>query len=149
VPEVVRRPSLESEASFVADWLKQRHEAGRPWNEMAVIYRSKFVAEKVVAALTAAVIPFEWLQEDQSKRRFTPGQDSVKVMTMHSSKGLEFPVVAIPGVGFMPYEKWDAHDEARLLFVAMTRAIDELLLTYCRDSAFAARVKLVCGRVAA
>jgi superfamily I DNA/RNA helicase len=149
VPEVVRRPSLESEASFIADWLMQRHEAGRSWNEMAVIYRAKFMAEKAVDALKAAGIPFDWLQEGQSSRRFSPSRDSVKVMTMHSSKGLEFPVVAIPGVGFMPYEKWDAHDEARLLYVAMTRAMDELLLTYCRDSAFAARVKVVCGRVAA
>ena len=68
---------------------------------------------------------------------------------MHSSKGLEFPAVAIPGVGFMPYEKWDAQDEARLLYVAMTRAMDELVLTCCRESAFAARVGEVCGRVAA
>ena len=56
VPQVVRRPSLESEASFIADWLKQRHEAGRAWNEMAVLYRAKFVVEKVVAALNAAGI---------------------------------------------------------------------------------------------
>jgi hypothetical protein len=35
-PKLVKRPSLESEASFIVDWLKQRHEAGRPWNEMAV-----------------------------------------------------------------------------------------------------------------
>jgi superfamily I DNA/RNA helicase len=131
------------------DWLKQRHEAGRPWNEMAVLYRAKFVAEKVVAALTAAGIPFEWLQQDQGKRRFTPAQDSLKVMTMHSSKGLEFPAVDIPGVGFMPYEKWDAQDEVRLLYVVMTRAMDELVLTDCRESAFAARVGEVCGQVAA
>jgi superfamily I DNA/RNA helicase len=49
----------------------------------------------------------------------------------------------------MPYEKWDAQVEARLLYVAMTRAMDELVLTCCRESAFAARVGEVCGRVAA
>ena len=149
VPALVRRPSLESEAAFIVDWLKQRQQAGRPWSEMAVLYRAKFIAEKVVAALKTAGIPFDWLQEDRGSRRFTPGQDSVKVMTMHSSKGLEFPVVAIPGVGFMPYEKWDAQDEARLLYVAMTRAMDELVLTCHRQSAFAARLGEVCGRVAA
>jgi superfamily I DNA/RNA helicase len=116
---------------------------------MAVLYRAKFVVEKVVAALNAAGIPVEWLQEDRGSRRFVPNRDSVKVMTMHSSKGLEFPVLAIPGVGFMPYEKWDAHDEARLLYVAMTRAMDELVLTFCRESAFAARLGMVCRKVAA
>ena len=50
-------------------------------------------------------------------------------MTMHSSKGLEFPVVAIPGIGYMPYTHQDPHDEARLLYVAMTRAMDHLILT--------------------
>ena len=35
---------------------------------------------------------------------FEPPADSIKVMTMHASKGLEFPVVALPGVGHMPAE---------------------------------------------
>jgi hypothetical protein len=87
VPQVVRRPSLESEASFIADWLKQRHAAGRPWNEMAVLYRAKFVAEKAVAALKAAGIPVEWLRKARGSRRFAPGGHCVKVMTMHSDGG--------------------------------------------------------------
>ena len=62
-------------------------------------------------------------------------------MTMHSSKGLEFPVVAIPGIGHMPYTYQDSHDEARLLYVAMTRAMDQLILTAHRDSAFAVRIR--------
>jgi superfamily I DNA/RNA helicase len=69
-------------------------------------------------------------------------------MTMHNSKGLEFGPGHHRGA-FMPYEKWDAQVEARLLYVAMTRAMDELVLTCCRESAFAARVGEVCGRVAA
>jgi len=148
VPEVMRWPNLKSEASFIAGWLKQRRETGGQWNDMAVLYRTRFVAEEIVAALRAGGIPFEWLQEGQASRRFDPNQDTVKVMTMHSSKGLEFPVVAIPGVGFMPYEKADAQDEARLLYVAMTRAMDELVLTCHRQSAFAAKLDMVCDRVA-
>ena len=33
---------------------------------------------------------------------FDPSSDTIKVMTMKVSKGLEFPVVALPGVGHMP-----------------------------------------------
>jgi superfamily I DNA/RNA helicase len=146
VPQVVTWPNLKSESSFIANRLKQWHETGRRWNEMGVLYRVRFVGEEVVAALRAAGIPFEWLQEGQGSRRFDPNQDSVKVMTMHSSKGLEFPVVAIPGLGFMPHEKEDPHDEARLLYVAMTRAMDELVLTCHRKSAFAAKLNMVCER---
>ena len=43
-------------------------------------------------------------------------------MTMHVSKGLEFPVVALVGVGGMPGPEEDESDEARLFYVAATRA---------------------------
>ena len=33
---------------------------------------------------------------------YQPGADAIQVMTMKVSKGLEFPVVALPGVGHMP-----------------------------------------------
>ncbi|MEQ1774510.1 MAG: 3'-5' exonuclease [Burkholderiales bacterium] len=64
-------------------------------------------------------------------------------MTMHSSKGLEFPVVAIPGLGYMPHRDYDIHEEAKLLYVAMTRAMDKLLLTCSKDSQFVSRIQQV------
>jgi hypothetical protein len=148
VPELVKCPSLKSEAAVVAQRLQRWHEAGRRWNEMAVLYPAPFVGQEVVTALRAAGIPVEWLQERKDTRRYAPNQDSVKVMTMQSSKGLEFPLILIPGLGFMPYEKRDPQDEARLLYVAMTRAMDELVLTCDRPSAFAARVARGCERAA-
>ena len=70
-------------------------------------------------------------------------------MTMHSSKGLEFPVVAIPGIGYMPNSKLDPADEARLLYVGMTRAMDHLVLTYHQQSDFAVKIAAARGRIAA
>ena len=61
--------------------------------------------------------------------------DSVTLMTMHGSKGLEFPVVLLYGVkkGIMPLEykgrDTDLDEERRLLYVAMTRAREELIMT--------------------
>ena len=68
-------------------------------------------------------------------------------MTMHSSKGLEFPVVFIPGLGHLPNAQGEIADEARLLYVAMTRAIEMLVLTGDRPSAFVARLKGALARV--
>ena len=55
------------------------------------------------------------------------------LMTLHASKGLEFPVVFICGVedGLIPMEREDSdvEEERRLLYVGMTRAKDELILT--------------------
>ena len=47
-------------------------------------------------------------------------------MTMHASKGLEFPVIALPGVGRVPEKGHSEIDEARLFYVAATRATDTL-----------------------
>jgi superfamily I DNA/RNA helicase len=66
--------------------------------------------------------------------------DRVKIVTFHSSKGLEFPVAAIPGLGFLPSRHSEESDEVRLGYVAMTRAMDRLIMTYHRRSLFVERL---------
>ncbi len=63
-------------------------------------------------------------------------EDAVVLMTMHSSKGLEFPVVFLPGMedGLFPgHRSFDTPDgieeERRLCYVGMTRAKERLFLT--------------------
>jgi len=69
-------------------------------------------------------------------------EDSGKVnlMTIHASKGLEFPVVFIVGAedGLIPHARCveetggDVEEERRLFYVAITRARDKLFITSCR-----------------
>lgn len=64
-----------------------------------------------------------------------PEKDAVRLMTVHTAKGLEFPVVFLCGMneGIFPSRKTRTkrgmEEERRLAFVAMTRAEDELYLT--------------------
>jgi DNA helicase-2/ATP-dependent DNA helicase PcrA len=66
-------------------------------------------------------------------------QDCVSVMTMHSAKGLEFPVVYMVAMeqGITPHERSlgrgdEIEEERRLAFVGMTRAKEELYLCHAR-----------------
>jgi superfamily I DNA/RNA helicase len=76
-----------------------------------------------------------------SSSLFDPAQDSIKVMTLHVSKGLEFPVVAPVGAGRMSAEGEDELEEARLFYVGTTQRLvigasgAESLLTDCRQKA--------------
>ncbi len=65
-----------------------------------------------------------------------PSSDVVSLMTIHTAKGLEFPVVFITGLeeGILPYFKAtevpeDICEERRLFYVAMTRAKDMLFMS--------------------
>ena len=69
--------------------------------------------------------------------------DRVTLMTMHAAKGLEFPVVFIIAVeeGLLPHERSREdgaalEEERRLLFVAITRAREELQLSLARQREF-------------
>lgn len=64
------------------------------------------------------------------------GENAVVLMTLHSAKGLEFPVVFMPGMedglfpGWRAFDKADGiEEERRLCYVGMTRAMQRLYLT--------------------
>ena len=101
------------------------HKSGTPWNDMAVIYHDySSVGKDVLSTLRRAGIPVTY----HSDINFSENENTVKFLTMHSCKGLEFPLVAIPGVGRLGVNEQRKDEEARLLYVAMTRATRELLV---------------------
>lgn len=92
--------------------------------------------------------------------------DSVTLMTIHSSKGLEFKQVFVVGMEedlfpsqMMMQSREDLEEERRLFYVASTRAMDKLYLTYaltryrfgrlmnCEPSRFLEEVDPMCIRV--
>lgn len=87
--------------------------------------------QEVVGKLTLRDMMERNEEEDES--------DQVQLMTLHSSKGLEFPFVYLIGMeeGFLPHQVSIDEDmveeERRLAYVGITRAQKELTFTLCRE----------------
>jgi len=137
-PLVIRLPTLRAEAHRIAELLREAHDQCQyAWGDMAVICRRHFVMDECAAALARLRLPY---QVRRGSGNFDPGADTIKILTMHASKGLEFSVVALPGIGQMPAAGDDAREEARIFYVAATRATQRLLITLSGTSGFGAQL---------
>jgi len=76
-------------------------------------------------------------EPDSGSKEKKLAQDAVVLMSLHSSKGLEFPHVFLPGFeeGFLPHKKsvtetFDVDEERRLCYVGITRARNKLTILH-------------------
>ena len=124
-PQVVQLPSAQAEAEFVVRHLQAAHRAGTPWGEMAVIYRDYYRDAKTIRKLLPRHgVPTVYFDD----ATHADDEDKVTLITMHSCKGLEYSLVVIPATDRLAVGRELSAPEARLLYVAMTRATRELVL---------------------
>jgi superfamily I DNA/RNA helicase len=138
-PLIIRLPNMHAEASRIAELLRAAHQQGHAWGDMAVICRHGWIQDDCAKAMTHFKLPH---QVRRGAGTFDPQADTIKVLTMHASKGLEFAVVALMGVGQMPASGEDERDEARLFYVGATRATQRLLITASGNGKFCDRLKM-------
>ncbi|MGB4807975.1 MAG: 3'-5' exonuclease, partial [Candidatus Phosphoribacter baldrii] len=110
---------------------------GRAWSDMAVLCHDTAVMDACAGALRRLQVPHTVRRRPGD---FRPEADTVKILTMRVSKGLEFPLVAIPGLGRLPAPNEDDKDAARLFYVAATRATEQLLVTVSGDGRLGQRL---------
>ncbi|MCB2256601.1 AAA family ATPase [Pseudomonas chlororaphis] len=146
-PELLRCESDWQEYNCIVERIRDEQGKGRALDDMAVIYRSTAQAQRIERALSEAGIAFASGQSAKGRGALYGSEDAVKIVSMHSSKGLEFGLVLIPSLGEMPKKGEDEVDEARLLYVAMTRAIDRLVMTYREPSSFTRKIQESIGSV--
>lgn len=138
-PLIIRLPTLREEIAQVADLLSAAHREGHAWSDMAILCRHWKEMDLCSAVLRQRRLPHQ-VRKGSGSRNFDPLADSIKVMTLHVSKGLEFPVVAMVGVGHMPARGENERDEARLFYVGATRATQRLILGIGGSGGFGARL---------
>jgi DNA helicase-2/ATP-dependent DNA helicase PcrA len=152
VPTVIGHASDAEEAAWVARRAKQSRTPGRRWSSIAVLARTNAQLAVVQAAMEAANVPAQVAGSDlgpasdlrgswSSHRRVDHDdehgteevdRDQVVLTTFHRSKGLQWHTVLIIGLaaGLMPLASAQTteaiNEERRLLYVALTRAEEEL-----------------------
>lgn len=135
------------ELSQLADWYKKREPADRAESReenlaelirAAEGYQQPFEDEQAGLAPMSSFLAQAALEagEHQSDR----WEDCVQLMTLHSAKGLEFPLVFLAGMeeGLFPHQKSAEEagrlaEERRLCYVGMTRAMQQLYLTHAES----------------
>ncbi|WP_201740896.1 DEAD/DEAH box helicase [Rhodoferax sp. TS-BS-61-7] len=136
-PLIIRLPTLRDEAFAIADHLGQAHIEGHAWGDMAILCHDYFTMDLCATVLNQRKLPFNVRKRSGD---FIPGANAIQIMTMKVSKGLEFPVVALPGVGHMPAAGEDEKEAARVFYVAATRATQRLMLGVGGDGGFGAQI---------
>lgn len=116
---------------FLEQWMEEMELADDP--AMQKLLQASVFYKTMTEFLYALELGVESDLKRCGSKKYTSG--AVTVMTLHGSKGLEFPVVFIYGVekGSIPLENEkhpsDKEEERRLFYVGMTRAKEELILT--------------------
>ncbi|WP_062110036.1 3'-5' exonuclease [Bacillus niameyensis] len=144
LPALVRTDNFFKEAALVAKQIRKLHEEHKvPLAEILILYRVKRTYNMdYIAVLQKALqkegLPLYWLtKSSDTKRSFDKEDESVKISTIDSSKGLDFQAVFIVNIDNMPFAlEEDKEREASLLYIGMTRAKEFLCLTYSGDSEY-------------
>ena len=100
---------------------------------MAVLCADWYTTDICADALHQRKLPFNVRKRAGD---YNPSANAIQIMTMKVSKGLEFPVVALQGVGHMPAKGEDEAEAARVFYVAATRATQRLLIGVGGDGGF-------------
>lgn len=140
LPVLIEAANPAEEAELIAERIAKAVSDGKSLNDIAVLFRTRHRIEGVSRALQRKGITVQAMQA-QGATRFDWSRPSVKLITMHSAKGLEFPLVFIAGLDSMPWKDEPLEEEVRLLYVGMTRSTQELVLAATGNSPIVQRVK--------
>jgi Nuclease-related domain/AAA domain/UvrD-like helicase C-terminal domain len=140
MPLLLRGKSAQEEAALVGERIAAACADGVALDEMAVLARARYLLEPVARELQQRGLCWQSMA-DSAFRRFDWSAPSVKLLTMHSAKGLEFSQVFIVGLQAMPMRDETEEAALRLLYVAMTRATHRLVLGCHGDSPIVTRTR--------
>src|ERR1035437_8941547 len=151
--ELIWAQTWDDQAKAAAWEIRRMIDQGErePQDIAVLITQWRGTAGRLRAALESAGVPHRVVDRNNAAA-FDPGSPEVKIMTVHASKGYEFDVVVLFGLEALPSPT--GGDQGRgqrergrgsVGFVGMTRARDQLLVTYTRDTPYLDRLRRCSG----
>lgn len=140
-PKVHVLNSWQNEVDNVLKCVQAWKEQGLAWRDMSIVYVAQYHGRDIANKLKQAGIPHLWMCTKEYKQAYNTNEDRVSILTLQSSKGLEFPAVILPGIDKLA--NTDAAQNARLLYVGMTRAQEHLALSMSSDTTLTRRIRRI------
>jgi len=134
IPDIEQCQSAQDEARRVVAWLKEKYAVAGRWGKMAVLCPTHFSADRLTGLLEQHKIPTAISFTPGDKRGYSHREDVVHLLTFQSSKGLEFPFVAVINASFVHKAAEDESEAIPALYVAFTRATRSLLVTFYKEN---------------
>ncbi|MBW2031055.1 MAG: ATP-binding domain-containing protein [Deltaproteobacteria bacterium] len=155
IPEMRQFADNEAIEDFlVTDIAESTDKEEYKGSEIAIIYDDKIYTPdgftydnralpmRIRDKLQAHGIPFYWVSQDaRAKEMYDITADRVSLISIHSSKGLDFDLVYLVGIDRIRPTYRTRKPLLNLVYVAMTRAKYRLVIPYVKETEFIRRIK--------
>jgi hypothetical protein len=154
-PEICKFEDGQALENFLLKDLKECVQGGEyKRSETAIIYDDKVYGPdrfsydnralpmRLLRNLEGAGIPSTWVSQDvRSKEMYDVTTDRVSLISIHSSKGLDFDLVYLVGLDHIRGTEETRQNLMSLVYVAMTRAKYRLVIPYVEETDLISRIK--------
>jgi superfamily I DNA/RNA helicase len=120
LPKILKYSSLNAQLDAIAQIIQNRN-----FDDVGIFFRRNEQVESAYQYLTSKGIRVERKSKEDMDLNFT--SDNVKIITLHSSKGLQFEAVFIPNCNY------EDKDDRSPLYVAITRSYQSLYIMHSGD----------------
>ena len=141
-PILKKFDTLVQETEFVLRCVKHWIAKGKDLKEVAILYPTHSSGKAMADVLKGSNVPFQWLATPAYKKKYDPSADKINLIPVRSSKGLEFETVVMIDGSYLPKDKDEEVDAARVMYVGFTRATKNLLTTFHRQNTFSEQLSI-------
>lgn len=137
-PQVQRHPSRQASEQYAVEWIRTRLARGVAPEHVLLLRLGRLDVEGLAALLNRSGVPASVIAAGAAAGH-------IRLSTIHSAKGLDASHVIL--IGGQDLDRRENEEARRLLYIAMTRAREELCVCYDRESPLMAELDAAVGAI--